>query len=42
MLLTDYNERNYMRMLRKEAREEGLAKGLAEGQTKDIAHILYS
>ena len=48
MLLTEYNERKYMRMFRKEARAEGLAEGraeglaegLAEGRNEGIAHIL--
>lgn len=44
MLLTEYNERKYMRMFRKEARAEGLAEGRvegrAEGRAEGIAHIL--
>ncbi len=31
MLLTEYNEKKYMRMFRKEAREEGLREGREEG-----------
>ena len=31
MLLTEYNERQYIKMFRKEAREEGLAEGRKQG-----------
>lgn len=31
MLLTEYNEKKYMRLFRKEAREEGLKEGREEG-----------
>lgn len=31
MLLTEYNEKKYMRLFRKEAREEGLKEGREQG-----------
>lgn len=40
MLLTEYNERKYMRMFRREAREEGLAEGQAEGLEQGMAQGL--
>ncbi len=40
MLLTEYNERKYMRMFRKEARTEGLAEGRAEGRAEEQAQLL--
>lgn len=40
MLLTEYNERKYMRMFRREAREEGLAEGRAEGLAEGRAEGL--
>lgn len=39
MLLTEYNERKYMRMFRKEAREEGLAEGKAE-ERKRLLNVM--
>lgn len=38
MLLTEYNEKKYMRMFRKEAREEGLR----EGQNRLISTMLQN
>ena len=40
MLLTEYNERKYMRMFRKEARAEGLEEGRAEGRAQGRAQLL--
>ncbi len=36
MLLTEYNEKKYMKMFQKEAREEGLKEGLEEGLEKGL------
>jgi flagellar biosynthesis/type III secretory pathway protein FliH len=37
MLLTEYNEAETMEMLKREAREDGLAEGRAEGRAKGLA-----
>ena len=46
MLLTEYNEKKYMKMFQKEAREEGLKegleKGLVKGQNRLINTILQN
>ena len=39
MLLTEYNERKYMRIFRKEAREEGLREGILE-ERKRLLNVM--
>lgn len=40
MLLTEYNERKYMKMFRKEARKEGLEEGRQEGRQEGQRYLL--
>ena len=42
MLLTEYNEKKYMRLFRKEAREEGLREGREEGRDHLINTMLQN
>ena len=42
MLLTEYNEKKYMRMFQKEAREEGLREGREEEQNRLINTMLQN
>ena len=40
VLLTEYNEKKHMKMIRRDARAEGRAEGKAEGKAEDILTLL--
>ena len=42
MLLTEYNERKYMKMFRKEAREQGMEEGIRQERTRLLETMLQN